>query len=217
MILFIVVLLLVGTTAKASDYNYSDDRNRVTKHYHYTQPISFTNSGVMFFVYSDGDIDYKILNKKRKSKYNHWNKNLHSNTTPGSYYSNRPYSNFIRYDQYGRLRKVGHNRISYDHYDRARRIGTIIIQYNRKGLVSKIGGLYVYYNKNMTIKYTEGAIHYNSFGYCGVNECTITHIPYYKQLSKSLSYNHDDNQHHYRDRKRKKRSNRHDDDDDDDD
>ncbi len=214
-------LLLTGTAAQATDHKHLDRQDRVTKstlsldrRYHHTQPIVFIEGGIKFFVYADGGIDYKILKRSRRSQYGNRNKPIN---TPGSYAHRRPYNHgFVRYDYYGRLKKVGPNYISYDRYNRVRRIGTVSMRYNRRGLVYRVGGLHIYYQKYGRIKYVEGSIHYTGCGYCGIDGCTITHDPYYNKNWKSKRYDHDnDDDQYYKNRKRKKRYHNDDDDDDD--
>ncbi len=215
MVLFIAALLLVGTTAQATDHKHSDHQDRVTKRYQNTQPIVFVQGGVKFFIYPEGDIDYKIL--RTRSGYGNWNSSNGFNTPGGSYGYNRPHNRVVRYDYYGRLRKVGPNYISYDRYNRVRRIGSIYIRYNRRGLLYQVGGLHIFYNRYNRIKYVEGNVHHTGCGYCGIDGCTTTHDPYYNQNWKQrYRYNkHDDDNYYSKNRKRKKRY--HDDDDDHDD
>ncbi|MEW7292978.1 hypothetical protein [Aquimarina sp. 2304DJ70-9] len=218
-LLFIAALLLVGTTAQATDHKHSDHQDRVTNRYLNSQPIVFVRGGVKFFVYPEGTIDFKVLKRGVRPRHTDWNNNRHS--TPGSYgYYNRPYYNHrgIKYDYYGRLKKVGLNYISYDRYDRVRRIGSVYLRYNRRGLVSQIGGLHIYYNRYSRIKFVEGDVHYTGCGYCGIDGCTATHDPYFNQnwRPKYMHHNNDDN-HYYKNRKRKKKYHNDNDDDDDDD
>ncbi len=213
MVLFIAAMLLVGTTAQATDHKNSDHQDRVTKRYHHTQPIVFIEGGVKFFVYPEGDIDFKILRTRSRTRQAHynWNRNIHG--APGSHAYYNPYRRAVRYDYYGRLKKVGVNYINYDRYNRVRRIGTITVRYNRKGLLYEVGGLHIYYNKYGKIKYTEGNVHHIGCGYCGVDGCTISHDPYYSQNWKQKHhYRHTNNDNaYYKNRKRKKKY--HDDDD----
>ncbi|GAA4277414.1 hypothetical protein [Aquimarina mytili] len=220
MVLFIAALLLVGTTAQAADHKHSDHHDRVAKRYHHKQPITFVEGGVKFFVYPNGEIDFKILKRGVRSRHANWNNNRYN--TPGSYgYYNRPYYNNrgIKYDYYGRLKKVGPNYISYTRYDKVRRIGGVYMRYNRRGLLSRVGGLQIYYNRYGVIKYVDGNVHYDGCGYCGVTGCSVTHDPYYNQnwKSKYKRQDHDDDDHYYKNRKRKKKYYDDDNDDDDDD
>ncbi len=213
MVLFIAAMLLVGTTAKATDQKYTDHQDRVIHRYQNSRPIIFVEGGVKFFIYPEGTVDFKILKRGVRANPTDWNRNRYN--SPGSYgYHNRPHYNHrgIKYDYYGRLKKVGATYINYDRYDRVRSIGTVSIRYNRRGLLHQIGGLHIYYNKYNDIKFIEGNVHYNGCGFCGMNGCSITHDPYYKQHWKSKYRNHHD--HYYKNRKRK---HKYDDDDDDDD
>lgn len=211
MILFIAVLLLAGTTAQATDQKLSHHKDGVTKRYHHTQPIIFIEGGVKFFVYPDGGIDYKVIKRRYKPRYGHWNSNAYN--APGAYRHHRP-NNFIKYDYHGRLKKVGRNYITYDRYNRVRRVGTVSMRYNRRGLVYQIGGLHIYYKKYGRIKFVEGSVHYNGCGYCGIDGCSITHGSYYKHNWKQKQYDHDDDDddHNYKDRRRRKKHNDDDDD-----
>ncbi len=215
MVLFIAAMLLIGTTAQATDQKHLDQKDRVTQRYH-AQPIIFIEGGVKFFVSPNGDVDFKILRRNRSHRVD-WNSRNGFNTPGGSYgYNNSRYRS-VQYDYHGRIKRVGPNYISYDRYHRVRKIGTIYVRYNRRGLASQIGGLHIYYNRYNTIKFVEGQIHYNGCGYCGIDGCTIPHTPYYSKNQKSKHYKKydDDNDdgNYYKNRKRKKR---YDDDDDDD-
>lgn len=209
MILFIAALLLIGTTAQATD-QLSDHQDRVTKRYHQAQPIVFIQNGVKFLVYPNGEVDFRTV--RNRSRNHTWSSHRGFNT-PGGYYGYTPRSRhgFVRYDYYGRLKKVGLNYLTYDRYNRVRRIGSIYIQYNRRGLAHQIGGLYIYYNRHGNIRHVEGNVYDDGCGFCGIDGCSIGHDPYYNQNWRAKRY--DDDRHHYKNRKRNKRY--HDDDDDD--
>ena len=203
MILFIAVLLLAGTTARATYQTNSDHQNRVTKRYsHAQQPIAFVEKGVQFFVYPNGDIDYKTLRKHRH--HSNWDRNV--NNSPGTYRDRPLYNRFVQYDHWGRLKKVGPNYIGYDRYNRVGRIGSISIRYNRNGLVHQLGGLQVFYNRYGRIKFVKGNVHYTDCGYCGTHKCATAHNPHYNQNWKQRYDDDDDDDDDYKDRKRKKRS-----------
>jgi len=194
MILFIAVMLLVGTTAQAADQKLSDQVDRVTKRYRNAQPIVFVEKGVTFFVYPNGEIDYKTP-RRRNHRATNWNTG----------YYNTP----------GRSRNYRFNRftVRYDYYGRVNRIGLITIGYNR---------LRVYYGKRGYIRHIEGNIHYTGCGYCGVDGCSITHDTYYNFNRRSKHYHDDDDDdddddYYYKNRKRRKKYDDDDDDDDDDD
>ncbi len=208
-VLFIVVMFLIGTTAQATDQRYADDQNRVMNRYRNAQPIFFVEGGITFLVYSEGEIDFE----KPRRRYRHhtdWGNRHQSAPGHSQNYKHRS-RHTVRYDYYGRLNRVGLTTVSYNRYDQVRRIGSVLVRYNRRGLVSKIGGLHIYYNRYGTIKHMEGAVHYTGCGYCGINGCSASHTPYYDFDKNRRHYNHD-NYHHYKKRKKK-----HNDDDDDND
>ncbi len=217
MVLFIAALMFVGTTAEAADHKNSDHHgNRVAKRYHRAQPIVFIEAGVKFFIYPEGEIDFKIL--RTRSRQNVWN-NTNGFNTPGGYYgyrNNTPHHRTVRYDYYGRLKRVGSNYIAYNRYNQVRRVGTVILRYNRRGLVNQVGGLRIFYNKYNKIRYVEGDVHFSGCGYCGINGCTMPHDPYYDQRIQPRHFDKRDHNHYYKNRKRFK-TYRDDDDDYDDD
>ncbi|WP_298540697.1 hypothetical protein [uncultured Aquimarina sp.] len=204
MILFIAAMLLVGTAAQAADQKMSDQLDRVTKRYRYAQPIVFVEGGVTFFVYPNGEIDFKT---PRRRNYNHLDWNSRNYNSPGHSRSSRYNNRFtVRHDYYGRLKRVGLTTIGYNRFDQVRRIGSVLMRYNRRGKLAQIGGLRVYYGKRGRIRHIEGNIHYTGCGYCGVDGCSMTHDPYYNFNGRSNHYsgdNHDDDD--YKNRKRKKK------------
>lgn len=204
-------MLLVGTAAQATtDHKHLDHNDRVANRYHHKQEIAFVQGGVKFFINTDGGIDFKILNRRTRFRQSNW----YSYNTPGTYRYNR-YHNLVRYDYYGRLKRVKSNYISYNRYNQVRRVGNIIIRYNRRGLVSQIGGLHIYYKKHGRIKFIEGDVHYRGCGYCGIDGCTVTHDPYF-DLNRNQNH-HNQDEYFYKNRKRKKKYRNDDDDDRDDD
>ncbi|AXT50010.1 hypothetical protein D1818_03890 [Aquimarina sp. BL5] len=212
MILFIAAMLLVGTAAQAADQKLSDQVDRVTKRYRYAQPIIFVEGGITFFVYPNGEIDFKT---PRQRNYNNWDWNSRNYNSPGRTRGYRHNNRFtVRYDYYGRLKRVGLTTIGYNQFDQVRRIGSVLIRYNRRGKLAKVGGLRVFYGKRDRIRHIEGNIHYTGCGFCGVDGCNITHDPYYNFNRRSNHYkgddSDDDDSRHYKNRKRKN----HDDDDD---
>lgn len=205
-ILFIAAMLLIGTTAQANDQKQSDQINRDAKRYRAVQPVVFFEGGVTFYVYPNGEMDFKTLHHKKNQRVD-WNNGRYN--SPGHTRRYRPSTRFsIQYDYYGRLKKVGNSYINYNSFDQASRIGSVAIQYNRTGLVSKIGGLHIYYNRYNKIQYVEGNVHYNGCGYCGVTGCTTSHGAYYTNkrshtYNRNHKYNNDKNDHIYKNRKRK--------------
>ncbi|MBW1295124.1 hypothetical protein [Aquimarina litoralis] len=209
-ILFIAAMLLVGTAAQAADQKKTDQVDRVTKRYPYVQPIVFVENGVKFLVYPNGEVDFRT---PRRRNYQNLNWNSSNFNSPGRTRDYRRHSNrfTVRYDYYGRLKRVGLITIGYNRFDQVRRIGSVLIRYNRRGKVSKIGGLHIYYGKRGRIRHIEGHVHYTD----GVNGCNIPQEPYYNFNRRSNQQNWNDDDHYYKNRKRNKKHHYdHDDDDD---
>ncbi|GAA0719869.1 hypothetical protein GCM10009430_19410 [Aquimarina litoralis] len=212
-ILFIAAMLLVGTAAQAADQKKSDQVDRVTKRYRYAKPIVFVENGVKFLVYPNGEVDFRT---PRRRNYSNWDWNSSNYNSPGHNRNYRRHSNrfTVKYDYYGRLKRVGLITMGYNRFDQVRRIGSVLIRYNRRGKVAKIGGLHIYYGKRGKIRYIEGNVHY----YNGINGCSTPQDQYYsyQRRSNENNWNQEDD-FYYKNRKRNKKHYRGDDDDDDDD
>ncbi|RZS93620.1 hypothetical protein [Aquimarina brevivitae] len=200
LVLFITAALLAGITAQAAtDLGSHNHKDGVEKRYRHKQSIMFIEGGVKFFVFSNGDVDFTILNPRRRSSYspNTWGWNTGRYNTPGEKFGRHTwYHNMVRYDYNGRLIRVKRNYLSYNRYDQVRRIGTINLRYNRKGLVSQIGGQRIFYHRNGRISHVEGSIHFNGCGHCGMNGCTTTHGAH----NSSSDWNQNDGNYYDRDR-----------------
>lgn len=203
--------LLTVITAQANDHKHEDHKDGVNKpvkkidrRYRYAQPIVFVEGGTKFFINPNGEVDFRTL--RTRSRNQNW-RNGHYNTPGHNRGHGYSYGPSIRYDYYGRLKRVGMTTLSYNRYDQVRRVGSVLIRYNRRGLVSQIGGLNIYYNRYGKIRDIVGTVHYTGCGFCGVDSCSMPHDPFY-----NLNGNHNNYDNFYKNRKRKKK---YDDDDDD--
>jgi len=159
MILFIAAMLLVGTAAQATDQKINDQSDRVTKRYLDTQPITFIEGGVTYYIYPNGEIDFK--NPVRRTR-TYTNARIGYNNSAPGYSKNRVQYNrpLVKYDRYGKLKQVGYTTISYNRYNKVRRVGSVTMNYNRQGKLIQVGDLYIYYTKKGYIKDTKGSVHY---------------------------------------------------------
>lgn len=123
-ITFFLVMLLMVSTAEASNTQISPINNRVYNNFN--DVITFVERGIRFRVYLTGEFDFD-------------NRRL----------GNRRFNNRVRIDRdyRGRIRRVGNVAIQYNFRGDIRRIGSIFIQYNRRGLLSRVGNLKIYYNR----------------------------------------------------------------------
>jgi hypothetical protein len=141
--LLVASILLIGNVAKASELNFTDDETRTR--FSFDEPIAFTERGIEFFVFPNGDFDFntrpddsqggyffKGAGKKGSDKI--------TDRRPGNF------GTLIEHDSFGRVRRVGNTFINYDTRDRVNRIGTVYMKYNRFAL-TQIGGLSIQYNR----------------------------------------------------------------------
>jgi hypothetical protein len=148
--LLVASILLLGNVATASELSFTDV---ATTRFNNDEPITFTERGIEFFVFSNGDFDF----------------NTRPNDTQGDYFfkgagkkenkGRRP-QNFgvlIEHDSFGRVRRVGNTFINYDFSDRVTRIGSIYMKYNRFAL-AQIGGMRLVYNRFGDVVDTVGSI-----------------------------------------------------------
>ena len=153
-ITFLVAAILLGANvAKASVMKTTDVT--IANIFGANDPIEFTERGISFFVFPNGEFDF----------------NTRPNDSHGDYYyrgagrrgtvnQNRMPENFgvlIENDSYGRIRRVGNTFINYDYNNRVTRIGSVFMRYNRFALV-QIGGMQLVYNRFGTVIDSYGSV-----------------------------------------------------------
>ena len=110
--------------------------------YGYNESFIFTEGGVEFSVYPNGEFDFYYNPAFRRSSV----VNIsvpHVNISFNSGYNYDPY---IQYDDYGAVIQVEEVPIYYDYYGRITQAGNIIINYDRYGYVVSVGNLFVRYD-----------------------------------------------------------------------
>ncbi|WP_395045050.1 hypothetical protein [Flavobacterium sp.] len=142
--LLVASILLVGSVAKASDVLTIADE-RTTTRFSLDEPISFTERGIDFFVFANGDFDFNTRPNDSQGEYFFKSAGKRGSD---SRRDNRPtnFGTMIEHDSFGRVRRVGNTFINYDNNDRVNRIGTVYMRYNRFAL-TQIGGLQIIYNR----------------------------------------------------------------------
>ncbi len=184
--LFVTGLMLVATATKASEIiNFSDTNLEFTTRFNADEPIQFTERGIDFFVFQNGEFDF----------------NTRPNANDGDYYfktagrrsaevNGRGLENFgvrIERDNFGRIRRIGNTFINYDFQDRVSRIGTIFLKYNRFALI-QIGGLKLVYNRFGELINTFGNVKSSrNYGFTNGNHS------YYGNGNHYDNYNNSDN------------------------
>ncbi len=191
--LLVAAILLFGNAAKASEIiNYSGERT--TSIFNLNDPIEFTERGITFYVFPNGEFDFNTVQSQGNSIYYRRGRNLAIGASGVRNFYASP-NNVVRieHDAMGRIRRIGNVFVNYDYLNRIKRIGTIYMSYNRFAL-DQVGGLRIIYNKRGQI--------INTFG--SVNGCQSNY--YYNShyqneySSNTFSENENNDQMYYRKR-----------------
>jgi hypothetical protein len=158
--LLVASIFLVGNMANASENPFFSDNTTIAR-FSFEEPIAFTERGIEFFVFPNGEFDF----------------NTRPNDSDGAYHFksagrrvtieiNRRPTNYgvrIEHDAFGRVRRVGNTFINYDYNDRVSRIGSVFMRYNRFAL-SQVGGLQIIYNRRGQIVDMFGSVKGRNYG-----------------------------------------------------
>ena len=160
--LLVASILLVGSVANASEIiKISGEERR--NNYSFDEPISFTERGIEFFVFPNGDFDFNTRPDDSQGDYFYKTAGKRGAVTTERITPN--YGTRIEHDSFGRVRRVGNTFINYDSRDRVSRIGSVYMRYNRTAL-SQIGGMRIVYNRRGEIVDTVGNIKsYSGYAY----------------------------------------------------
>ncbi len=140
--LLAAVALLSVTNASASTVN-SRLANPIERHFSFDTPIEFTEKGILFLVFPNGEFDFNA-ETSRNAGIVYRNGHRSNNQTYGVA-PNRGV--IIEHDALGRVRRIGNVFVNYDAQNRIKRIGSVYMTYNRFAL-SQIGNLRIVYNRN---------------------------------------------------------------------
>lgn len=121
------------------------------------EPIVFTERGIEFMVFADGQIDFNTRPTVQSSYY--YRKNNAVNNTFGAVENYEDYGVLVQHDNFGRVRRIGNVYLNYDGQNRIKRIGSVYMSYNRFALTN-VGGLSIHYNNRGEIIGQSGAVHY---------------------------------------------------------
>ncbi|TBX67498.1 hypothetical protein EZL74_09515 [Flavobacterium silvisoli] len=138
----VAVVLLLGNAANASEIMKKSGEEKRNP-YNYDDPISFTERGIEFFVFPNGDFDFNTRPQDSQGDYYYRTAGKRETKTA----ARRPvnYGVLIEHDSFGRVRRIGNTFINYDSRDRVNRIGSVYMKYNRYSL-TQIGGMRIVYN-----------------------------------------------------------------------
>ncbi|MBA4317799.1 MAG: hypothetical protein C0412_05310 [Flavobacterium sp.] len=149
------IFLFGGIVANAADRN----NKRSPVDFRNADPIVFTERGVEFFIFPDGQFDFNTrpsngdMYYKQGRRMNAVNKTYGKNANVQS----RNYGVKVEHDNRGRVRRVGNVMINYDANDRVKRVGSVYMTYNRYAL-DRVGDLQIIYNRRGQIVDIVGAV-----------------------------------------------------------
>lgn len=171
--LLAAVILAFATTANASEIiNFSGENTKT--HFSFDEPIVFTERGVEFYIFPNGEFDFNTVSTTGGSGT--YYKNGRRNTTYDA-----PAGVQIEHDNAGRIRRIGNVFMNYDRNNRIKRIGTVYMTYNRFAL-AQVGNLRIFYNRNGQVTNMTGSVKYQnnySYSYKGSNNSSSQQT-YYK-------------------------------------
>lgn len=152
--LLVASILLVGSVANASEIIKTSGEEKRTR-FSFDEPISFTERGIEFFVFPNGEFDFNTRPDDSQGDYYFKTAGKRTLTVERG----RPvnYGTLIEHDSFGRVRRIGNTFINYDSRDRVSRIGTVYMKYNRIAL-TQVGGLQIVYNRRGDIVNTIGSV-----------------------------------------------------------
>ena len=159
--LLVASILLVGSVANASEIIKKSGEEKRTR-FSFDEPISFTERGIEFFVFPNGEFDFNTRTDYSQGDY-YYKTAGRRETMEGRRQMN--YGTLIEHDSFGRVRRVGNTFINYDNRNRVNRIGSVFMRYNRFAL-TQIGGMQIVYNLRGDIVDMFGTIKgYGNSGY----------------------------------------------------
>ena len=142
-----IFLIGSGVANATEKTNFSHER-RWPVDFRNAEPIVFTERGIEFFVFPDGQFDFNTRPSTGGDMYYRSTKGKAVNKTYGAP-SNSRNQNFgvrVEHDNYGKVRRIGNVFINYDANDRIKRVGSVYMTYNRFAL-EQVGGLQIIYNR----------------------------------------------------------------------
>ncbi|MBF2707101.1 hypothetical protein [Flavobacterium soyangense] len=142
--LLVASIFLIGSgVANATERN----NNRPPVDFRNADPIVFTERGVKFYIFPDGQFDFNTR-PSNDDMYCKSGRRNGSNMTYGSPSNgqNRNYGVKVEHDYTGKVRRIGNVFINYDANDRIKRVGSVYMTYNRYAL-TQVGGLQIIYNR----------------------------------------------------------------------
>jgi hypothetical protein len=165
------IFLFGGIVANADERNHRNSAFDLRN----GDPIVFTERGIEFYVFADGQFDFNARPSNGHMYYKSNRKNkFYDKPGKGPKWN---YGVDVEQDRNGNIRRIGNVLINYDSRNRVNRIGTVYMDYNRYCL-TQVGGLQIVYNHNRQIVDIFGTVNsnrvnqisqYNNDDHCNVS------------------------------------------------
>ena len=136
------LVLLVAAMVFGTGTHAATTIETVTMNYRYGNSFIFTEQGITFAVYPDGEFDFYMDNRVNVGV------GARIGNVGITFNSGWDYDPFVQYDDYGAVIQVENIPIFYDYYGRVSQIGDVDIWY-RNGRVRRVGGLNIYYRSGV--------------------------------------------------------------------
>lgn len=154
--LFVASLMLATSATKASEIiNFSGSNVEFSNRFNADEPIQFSEKGIDFFVFSNGEFDFNT--RPNDSQGDYYFKTAGRRSVEANRGNLENFGVRIERDNFGRIRRIGNTFINYDFQDRVSRIGSVFLKYNRFALV-QVGGLQLIYNRFGELVDTFGSV-----------------------------------------------------------
>ena len=152
------ILFIGGGVANATEKNNFSHERRSSVDFRNAEPIVFTERGVEFFVFLDGQFDFNTRPSTGGMYYRESRRgNVNKTYGAPSSFRDRNYGVKVEHDEMGRVRRIGNVFVNYDSNDRIKRVGSVYMTYNRFAL-EQVGGLQIIYNRRGQIVDKVGAV-----------------------------------------------------------
>jgi hypothetical protein len=168
-ITLLVASILLTTRVTIAQETRSFNHN-TTASCNFDEPISFTERGIEFFVFTNGDFDFNT--SPDDSQGDHHYRLAGKRTSEVNRTNPVNFGVLIEHDSFGRVRRVGNTFINYDSRDRVSRIGSVYMRYNRFALI-QVGGMRIVYNRRGEVINMIGQVKRDS-GFIYNNNATAT-------------------------------------------
>jgi hypothetical protein len=153
------IFLIGGGVANATEKTNFSIEKRLPVDFRNAEPIVFTERGIEFFVFPDGQFDFNTRPSTGSGMYYKSKRTSAVNKTYGTptNFRNQNYGVKVEHDNSGKVRRIGNVFINYDSNDRIKRVGSVYMSYNRYAL-EQVGGLQIIYNRRGQIVDIVGSV-----------------------------------------------------------